>query len=93
MNRCTRPAALGYLGIAGIQYLGADRAKVTQQDVCCIVGPVHSEWSYICQPSIMRKTWNALTAEQLPVGVTKSKPPAVKSLAKAVQKPAQPVAK
>jgi hypothetical protein len=60
IDRCTRPEALGYWGLAGMQCLGNNRAKVQQQDVCCWVGSVHSGCTYLYSPSIMARTWRGI---------------------------------
>jgi hypothetical protein len=46
--------ALGYTGVVGLNRLGADRAKITQFDVCCLVGDQH-EWEPYFDNSVTRK--------------------------------------
>lgn len=89
IDRCSRPEALGYWGVAGIDYLGSDKAKIEQVDVCCVVGKVHSDCTYIYSSNIMGRTWRGLveTAVVLPA---LAKAPAAKL--PAVAKTPKPVA-
>lgn len=92
LDRCTRPEALGYWGVAGIDCLGSNRAKIAQQDVCCFVGSVHSDCSYLNNSSIMRTTWRGLTGPVAsPAAVAKAAKPATPKTA--AIKPKTPVTK
>ena len=62
LDRCARPTALGYWGIAGVNRLGANRAKVEQLDVACLVGSTHSDSSYIYNAGVMRRTWSGIVS-------------------------------
>lgn len=59
-DRCRRPEALGFRGLAGFGRLGAARAKIQQRDVCCEVGRQHDFLHYVHHAGLMRQTWSCL---------------------------------
>jgi hypothetical protein len=88
LDRCTRPEALGYWGIAGINYLGNNKAKVAQQDVGCIVGSVHTDCSYLYSKNIMSTTWRGLIEPAAPpAAVAKATKPVAPKAAAVKPKP------
>jgi hypothetical protein len=90
--------ALGYTGLAGANQLGADRAKITQFDACCIAGPEH-DWShYWCSPAIVARILPLVFPLQPPATgqPSEEQPPTPPTAAKAAAKQSpvkQPTAK
>ena len=60
VDRCSNPLALGSVGLAGGYCLAENQHKVVQQDVCCLIGQVHSACNYIQSSGIMLRTWEGL---------------------------------
>jgi hypothetical protein len=53
IDKCERPAALGYTGFVNVSPLGEDGKRLRQFDVCCMVGKEHAELNYYGNGTIM----------------------------------------
>lgn len=55
VDKCTRPEAIGYVGVAGEGTLRASGANIAQRNVSGIIGRSHDEELYFRSESIMRQ--------------------------------------
>ena len=77
IDRCTRPCALGYAGVASTEALGESAEKVEELSVRNVIGKSHDLAMYLCRPGLMASAWDSLEhspdSEKAESKVTESK--------------------